>query len=73
MPKDHRLSLGVLRMFLLPFLRILDTKSSAENLPNSLQWHAFALGVEEYDEQPTNEADSSVKSESSTRRPALHH
>jgi hypothetical protein len=34
----------------------------AENLSDSLQWHAFALGVEEDDEQPANKTHSGVKS-----------
>lgn len=73
MPKGHCLRLGIILMFLLPFFRIPDTKPIAENLPDSLQWHAFTLGVEENDEQPANKADSCVKSKGAARCPALHH
>lgn len=73
MPNGHCLRLRIILMLFLPFLRITDTKSIAEDLSDSLQWHSFALRIEENDEQPTNKADSSVKPKGAARRPSLHH
>lgn len=43
MSDEHTLNLLVVLVLLLPFLRLLDAKTSAENISNSLQGHTFAF------------------------------
>jgi hypothetical protein len=57
----------------LPLLALLQTKSVLENLANLLQVHSLDIWVEQDDEQPSDEADSAVESESTAWGNSLHH
>lgn len=69
----HGLRFCVICMFLLPCLRVSNTKTFTENFPDSFQRHALALWVEEDNEQPTNKGNSGVETKGAGGRPALHH
>lgn len=73
MTKNHCVRLRVIVMFFLPFLRVSDTETIAEDFSHGFQRHAFALRVEENHEQPTDKADTSIETEGPTRSPGFHH
>lgn len=73
MPDDHGSNLLVVLVLLLPFLRVFDAKSSAKHFSNSLQRHSLAFGIKEHNKQPTEEANSHVEPEGTTRCPVFHH
>lgn len=61
----RRLDLLLLMLVLaLPLLGELEPKSMLEDFPDRFQRHALDVRVEEYDEQPAEEADSAIKAES---------
>lgn len=57
----------------LPSLGVFQSKAVLENAANSFQVHSFHVGVEENDEQPPDEANTTVEAESTTWGNALHH
>lgn len=73
MADNNRLDLGIMLVVLLPLFGVPDPKPVIEHLSDSFEWHPLAFWIEENDEEPANEADSSIESKGTTRRPAFHH
>lgn len=70
----RRLNLLLLMLVLsLPLLRELESEAMPEDFADSFQRHALDIRVEEDDEQPAEEADTTVKAECSGWCDALHH
>jgi hypothetical protein len=73
MTKSLSRNLGHMFVFPLPLLGIFDSKASAEDLSDGLEWHSLAFWVAEDDEEPAKEADATIESESATRSQSFHH
>lgn len=71
--QHKRLDLSIVFMPFLPSLRVWNSKSITENLPDCFQWHTLALRVEEDDKKPSEEANAGVEPKRPTRSPAFHH
>ena len=66
-------NLGQVLVIPLPLLGVLDTEARGKHFADRLKRHTLALGVEEDDEQPAEEADAAVEAEGAAGRHASHH
>ena len=60
-------------VFFLPLLRILDSKAISEDLSDGLKRHTLAFRIAEHDEDPAEEADTTVETKGARGSHAFHH